>query len=265
MLYDDQAARFDERAGLPPEAAAAAARVLAEIAGPVEGQSWLVVGAGTGALSIHLLRLPIRYAGFDRSGAMLEVFRARAAEAGLQAELHEGDGNARWPAEDASVDVVFSARALHHLDPPHVVAETRRVLRPAGGWLAVGRVRRPPDSPKAALRRRMRRLLEATGYAGRSGDAHAAAVFAALEAAGGRRVPPREAARWTTTHRPAASLASWEGKSGLAGLDVPADVKARVMAELRAWAEAEYGDLERPLDQEEAFEVAAISLGSRSQ
>jgi ubiquinone/menaquinone biosynthesis C-methylase UbiE len=259
-LYDDQATRFDARAGLPAEAAEAVARELAALVGLADGQTVLDVGCGTGAVTLPLLRRPIRYVGFDRSPAMLEVFRARAAEAGLAAELHAGDGNARWPAEDASVDVVFSARALHHLDPAHTAAEVRRVMRGSGGWLVTGRVRRPPDSPKSVMRRQMRRMLEAEGFAGRSHEAGAEAVFAALEAEGGRRVEPRVAARWTVPHRPADSIAAWEGKSGLAGLDLPPEVKSRVLNGLREWAVDRFGDLLREMEQEESFELAALHV-----
>jgi ubiquinone/menaquinone biosynthesis C-methylase UbiE len=257
VLYDDQAAHFDQRAGLPAHAAESIAASLAEIVGIAEGQRWLEVGAGTGSLSLPLLRRPIRYVGFDRSPAMLDVFRQHAAEAGLHPELHVADGNEPWPAGDASIDVVFAARALHHVETAHAVAETRRVLAP-GGWLAVGRVRRPPDSPRSVLRRRMRQLLRDEGYAGRSGERHAEAVFDALEAAGATRDPPREAARWTTMHSPADSLASWGEKAGLAGLELPATIKERVLAALRDWALAEYGDLHRPLRQDESFEIQAI-------
>jgi SAM-dependent methyltransferase len=260
MLYDDQATRFDERAGIPSEAAEAVARELAALAGLADGQTVLDVGCGTGAVTLPLLRRPIRYVGFDRSGEMLGAFRARAEEAGLAAELHVADGNAPWPAADGTVDVVFSARALHHLDPTHAAAQVRRVLRPDGGWLVGARVRRPPDSPKSVLRRQMRRMLEAEGFHGRSGEAGAEAVFAALESAGGRRAEPRVAARWTVPHRPADSIAAWEGKSGLAGLEVPAEVKSRVLNELRGWAAARFGDLQRILEQEEAFELAAIRI-----
>lgn len=260
MLYDDQAAAFDERAGVPQDAVEAVAAALVEVVGPVEGQRWLEVGAGTGGLSLPLLRLPIRYTGFDRSAAMLEVFRERADAAGLAAHLHVADGNGRWPAKDAGTDVVFSARALHHLDPGHAAAETLRVLRAPGGWLVLGRVRRPPDSPRSVLRRQMRRMLEARGFAGRSHEQRAGAVFAALERAGGRRTEPRVAARWSHPHRPADSIASWKGKSGLAGIEVPADVKAQVLAELTDWAQAEYGDLHQPLEQEESFELDAVRV-----
>ncbi|HEX2206092.1 MAG TPA: class I SAM-dependent methyltransferase [Longimicrobium sp.] len=260
MLFDDQAPAFDDRAGVPEHVARAVADALAELAGPVDGQRWLEVGAGTGGLSLPLLRLPIRYTGFDRSAAMLEVFRERVDAAGLAAELRVTDGNARWTADDASVDVIFSARALHHLDAEHAAVETRRVLAAPGGWLVLGRVRRPPESVKSVLRRQMRRMLQAQGFAGRSHEARAGAVFTALERVGGRRIEPRVAARWTAPHRPADSIASWEGKQGLAGIDVPADVKARVLANLRAWAAAEFGDVHQPREQEEAFELDAIRV-----
>lgn len=262
MLYDDQATRFDERAGVPADAAEAIARELAALAGLADGQTVLDVGCGTGSLSLPLLRRPIRFVGFDRSPAMLEVFRERAARDGLAAELHVADGNARWPAADASVDVVFSARALHHLDPAHAVAEVRRVLRTTGGWLVTGRVRRPPDSPKSVLRRQMRQLLRAAGLEGRSHEAGAEAVFAALEDDGGRRMEPRIAASWTVPHRPADSITAWEGKRGLAGIELPLHVKSKVLSDLRTWAEERFGDLQREMEQNEHFELAAIRLGA---
>jgi len=260
MLYDDQATRFDERAGLPPDAAEAVAAALLDIAGEPRGETWLDVGAGTGVLGLPLLRRGVRYVGFDRSPAMLEVFREKLAREKLDAGLHAADGNQRWPVDDRRVGVVFSARALHHLDPAHVVAETRRVLQGSGGWLMAGQVRRPQDSVKAVMRRQMRRLLEAHGYQGRNHRAGVEAVFEQLERAGGRRIAPRIAARWTGEHRPVDSLAAWEGKAGLAGLDVPSEVKASVLEELRGWVRERYADPRQPLPQEESFEVAAISV-----
>jgi ubiquinone/menaquinone biosynthesis C-methylase UbiE len=260
VLYDDQAARFDERAGIPTAAAEAVAATLAGLADLGPGGMLLEVGAGTGGLSLPLLRLPARYVGFDRSPAMLEVFRERVAADGLTAELHVADGNERWPADDHSASAVFCARALHHLDADHVVAETRRVLRAPGGVLALGRVRRPPDSPRAVLRRQMRQALEAEGYRGRNHEARAEAVFAGLETHGAERIAPIVAARWTVQHRPADSIASWASKAGLAGIDVPEAVKARVLASVRDLAAAHFGNLDEPLAQEESFEIAAIRV-----
>src|SRR5215212_3782692 len=102
MLYEDQAAGFDERAAIPAEAVESMAAAVAEIAGLRQGNTLLEIGAGTGMLSLPLLRRPIRYVGFDRSPAMLAVLRKKVEEAQLHAELFVADGNRRWPAEDAS-------------------------------------------------------------------------------------------------------------------------------------------------------------------
>jgi hypothetical protein len=69
-----------------------------------------------------------------------------------------------------------------------------------------------------------------------------------------------QAARWTSLHRPVDSIDAWEGKSGLAGLDLPAPVKGRVLAELRDQAHERYGALDRPFPQEESFELAAVHV-----
>ncbi|WP_456426393.1 class I SAM-dependent methyltransferase [Rhodocaloribacter sp.] len=258
MLYEDQAERFDARAGLPPGAEERIAEALADVVRLAPGQTLLEVGAGTGALSLPLVRLPIRYVGFDRSPAMLAVFRRRLEAEGLRAELHVADGNERWPAPDGSVSVIFSARALHHLAAAHVVAEVRRVARAGGAWLAVGRVRRPRDSTPAVMRRELRRLLRRHGFEGAHHEAHTEAVFARLERSGGRRAPARTAARWSARHSPADALTAWTQKAGLAGLELPPDVKAHILAELRSWAETRFGDPDEPRAHEEFFEIETI-------
>lgn len=263
MLYEDQAHDFDERAAVPDGAGAAIAEALVDLVALKPGQAWLEVGVGTGALSMHLVRLPIRYVGFDQSPAMVKVFRERLARSGRSAELYVADGNTRWPVANGSIDVIFSARALHHIDADHVVREVQRVAGADGLWLVLGQVRRAKDSVRSLLRQQMRQLLYERGFAGRSHTRHARTVFDALEAQGGRCIPPRVAARWTNTHRPIDALTAWTSKAGLAGLDLPDDVKAGVLADLRAWAAHEYGDLEKEHVQEEVFELNAIFLRGR--
>ena len=69
MLYEDQAAGFDERAAIPAEAVESMAAAVAEIAGLRQGDMLLEIGPGTGMLSLPLLRRPIRYIGFALSSS----------------------------------------------------------------------------------------------------------------------------------------------------------------------------------------------------
>jgi ubiquinone/menaquinone biosynthesis C-methylase UbiE len=259
MLYDDQAARYDERVGLSAHAARSIAQTIDAIAGLTEGTSVLEPGVGTGLVSIELLRYPVRYVGFDRSPEMLDVFRRKVDAADRHGELVVADGNERWPVADHSVDLVFCSRALHHIAAVHVASELDRVVRPTGGWLIVGRVRRPQESIKSQMRRQMRRLLRDHGFDGRSHDDHTANVLAALVREA-HALEPVAAARWSVDHRPIDSIASWEGKEGLGGVVVPADVKRAVLDGVRSWAVERFSDLERPFDQEEIFELSPIHL-----
>ena len=57
------------------------AGAIVERAGARADDLVVELGAGTGEIGVHLARLPIRYVGLDGSAAMLEVFRAKAADA----------------------------------------------------------------------------------------------------------------------------------------------------------------------------------------
>ncbi len=260
MLYDDQAMTFDDRAGFPAEAVDSIARSLIGLVLPRQGDRWLEVGAGTGLLSVGLMAAPIRYVGFDRSPEMIRVFHRRLAAGGRAAQLYVADGNEPWPVDDATISVIFSSRAIHHLSVDHVVSETGRVLARGGGWMVTGTVVRPRDSIRSAMRREMRRRLEAMGYSGRSHERHSRELFTRLEERGAEHVGPIVAARWTRMVSPADSLNDWEGKEGLAGVTLSPEDKRRLLSDLHSWATQEFGDADRAIEQEEWYELEGARL-----
>jgi ArsR family transcriptional regulator len=75
--------------------------------------------------------------GLDLSQQMLNIARARVAEAGLDFELRHGDIFAtRLPG--ASADLVIVHQVLHYLaDPAAAVAEAARLVEPGGRMLIV--------------------------------------------------------------------------------------------------------------------------------
>jgi len=260
MLYDDQASTFDERAGFSDETLDSIAQAVVDFAGLREGDRFLEIGAGTGLLSIRLLARPIHYIGFDRSPEMIRVFRERIADMTTDAELCVADGDGRWPADDHTINAIFSSRALHHLGVEHVVSETLRVLDHVGGWLVTGNVVRPRDSVRQRMRREMRRRLETMGHSGRSHERHAHDLFARLGDHGGKHAGPIVAARWTRMVAPADSLRDWEHKQGLAGVALSSDEKSKLLDDLHAWSTREFGDAERAVEQEEWYELEGMRI-----
>jgi ubiquinone/menaquinone biosynthesis C-methylase UbiE len=123
-VYDDWAADMTEDVDFYVELAR-------EAEGPV-----LELAVGTGRIAIPIAqRAGKRVVGIDLSPAMLAVARERAAAAGVEVELREGD--MRDLEEERATDLVICPyRALLHLptwaDRRRVFERVARALRPGG-------------------------------------------------------------------------------------------------------------------------------------
>lgn len=94
-------------------------------------QSVVDVGAGTGKLSVPLLRESRRVMAVDASGEMLRIAQAKAREEGLDLETRVCDAH-QLPFEDRQFDCAVSSRMLMHLaNWKHGLAELCRVSRQA--------------------------------------------------------------------------------------------------------------------------------------
>jgi tRNA (cmo5U34)-methyltransferase len=94
-------------------------------------------GAGTGLLTLNLLRRLAAVVALDSSKGMLEKFQQKLAAAGI------GNVQTRFwnleaePYPEQGFDLVVSSMTLHHLrDVPLVFKRLAALLKP-GGWLAV--------------------------------------------------------------------------------------------------------------------------------
>jgi ubiquinone/menaquinone biosynthesis C-methylase UbiE len=260
--FDEQAGSFDQRAGLPPSVCDSIAKELVRLAQLRPGDVLLEVGAGTGQIGLALCRLPLRYLGFDASAAMLDVFERRRRESGRPASLIYADGNNRWPADDGDVKAVFSSRAIHLLPIEHVVEEVFRVASPSGATLVLGRVRREKESLRARLRQEMHERLRQLRYAAHDAQQEEREILDACARRGGELLEPRVVATWPVQHSAAQVLASWREKSGLAGIDVPGEVKENVLARLAAWAKDAFGSLDAIYPAEEKYVLEGAMLPS---
>jgi ArsR family transcriptional regulator len=93
------------------------------------------VGTGTGRM-IELFAPAADHAlGVDRSPEMLRLARAKLAQAGLSAELRQGDIYA-LPLTSGAADTVIVHQVLHYTqNPAAAVAEAARLLAPGGRLL----------------------------------------------------------------------------------------------------------------------------------
>ncbi len=253
MDFDRQADRFDRRAGLPDPACDEVVGAVMALATPEAADLCLEIGAGTGQLG-RRFAARLRYLGLDASAAMLAGFR-RGGGPGSATALVQADAARRWPLADGCARIVFGSRVLHLLAPRHVADEAARVAAPGGAWLLIGQVTRHPDAVRSRLRAMLHELLAARGYPPRARASVHAEILTAARALGASPVRPRTVYQWTVTTAPAASLAAWRSKPGLAGLPLPPGDKREVLGELEALATRAFGALDQASDSVESYRL----------
>jgi ubiquinone/menaquinone biosynthesis C-methylase UbiE len=261
--FDEQAGSFDQRAGLPASVCDSIAKEIVLLAELDPDDALLEVGAGTGQIGLALCRRPLRYTGFDASAAMLEVFERRCRESGRPASLIHADGNSRWPADDGSVNAVFSSRAIHLLAVEHVVEEVFRVAAPNQATLLLGRVQREKQSLRARLRQEMRERLRELGYASAEGRQKEREILDACICRGAAPLEQHFVVTWPVQQSAAQVLAFWREKSRLAGLDVPSDLKENVLSQVAVWAKDTFGSLDAIHSTEEKYVLEGVRLASK--
>jgi SAM-dependent methyltransferase len=120
---------------------------LVALLAPGQGERWLDIGTGTGAVALRAAHAGALVTGVDLSPVMVETARrlARAQSVGIRFEVGDGES---LPYEDASFDVVASALGVF-LAPDHSAAarELARVCRP-GGRLGVVAWRADPEAER---------------------------------------------------------------------------------------------------------------------
>ncbi len=237
--YDEQAGFYDSRAGIGRDIAQQVARAAIGLTGTIAGPDILEIGCGTGEIGQFLSAAANHYAGLDASERMLDKFRQRVFE-NKRLRLIHTDANQAWPLSGLQADLVFSSRALHLLDPEHVLSGIRRSGSDQGFVCALGRVVRDPDGIADTMRRKMREILRARGVRARDGKRNMQAFATQCVNSGADDLGTIEAAVWQVTESPQTSLNNWVAKPGLAGNSLDQSAQTAVLAELQAWALQHY-------------------------
>jgi ubiquinone/menaquinone biosynthesis C-methylase UbiE len=260
-LFDDQAAMFDQRTGLPVEYCRAIAGAVIEIARLAPDDLILEVGPGTGLIS-QWFGAPLRYVGIDKSAGMLKQFRDRQSGGASNQMLVLTDANRSWPLAGGVARVIFSSRAMHQLDQEHAASEVFRVAAPEGATLIIGRIERDPESVRARMAKEMNNRLRVHGYEGHRGEQRNRKLFEFCRQRGAQILEPVTVATWRASASPWHSLDSWRAPRGLGGVLIPAETKERILSELEIWAKEAFGGLHERLESEERYILRPLCIPS---
>ena len=133
---------------------------LVALAAPAPHERALDVGCGPGLLARAFAPRVATFTGVDLTPAMVAKARDIARAEQLPGAAFAVGHAARLPVRSASVDLVLTRLALHHMsDPAAALAEMARVLHP-GGRAACFDIAASEDPEAAAYQERVERLRD---------------------------------------------------------------------------------------------------------
>jgi ubiquinone/menaquinone biosynthesis C-methylase UbiE len=250
LSFDQAADFYDDTRDLPGPIATDGIRTIFEQlrgrAGP--GAQVLEVGAGTGRIGLPLMARGANLVGVDLSARML----ARQRRKEPTARVAQADAT-QLPFAAAQFDGLLTIHVLHLIgDWRAALREFRRVLRPNGVYINSRRWHNPDD-----VERRISDFwhsrVEAHGAnwrrPGIQPNEDAAEELGQMGAAVEQITPVRFFASVT----PQSVVDGVASRVDSDSWGVPDEVFDQTLAELRAWAVAEFVDLDQPVSVERRF------------
>ena len=123
----------------------------------------LEIGPGAGANLPYFHARRVHCIGIEPNPFLHDRLRKQAAAAGIEIDLRSGTAES-IPAPDNSVDAVVSTLVLCSVsDPPRVLAEVRRILKPGGTFVFIEHVAARSGTFQRRLQRCIRPLWRQLG------------------------------------------------------------------------------------------------------
>lgn len=130
--FDREATLWDEKPDRLKLAGEVAAAMQAAVP-PMPAMRVLDFGCGTGLVSLPWAHRVGQLTGMDASAGMLEVFRAKAAQLGLNNVSTSHFSAGQTPPALDPFDLIVSSMTLHHVaDIPQLLGQLKSLLAPEG-------------------------------------------------------------------------------------------------------------------------------------
>lgn len=254
--FDRAAGYYDQTRLLPASIASEGIQAILDLGRP-HGR-FLEVGAGTGRISVPLLERGLDLIGCDLSGKMLRRLQGKYPAA----RLVQADG-LLLPFPTANFDTVMTVHVLHLIPGwKEALHELRRVLTPEGVYLNVKTWAPAGVSLREQVRLHWRAWLKEHGREVRHPGLQDQEEFNQALQAMGVQVKEVEVVRYPLQFTLREELERFSTRTGSETWDIPDEIFEASMAELRAWAESEFDNLDQPRQDELRFAVDVVRFGS---
>jgi SAM-dependent methyltransferase len=243
VSFDRAAPTYEATRGFPSGVADQVADAAAALVGGA-GARVLEIGIGTGRIGRPLAARGLRVFGLDLSRAMMAQLLHLTPAGAPRPRLVQAEA-ARVPLRSGCLDAALAVHVFHLIpDWQGALAEVRRILRP-GGPLLAGYDWRPPESPSGRLFDHWRALLRARGCDPHGPGARDFDDVKAYLLGAGARMEEYRVGAWSVTRTVAHALETIEHRTWSSTWTVPEDFFPACLADLRAWAQAEFGSLDQ--------------------
>jgi ubiquinone/menaquinone biosynthesis C-methylase UbiE len=245
--FDRAAKYYDQTRLLPEPIARFGIPAIQDVIGP--NARVLEVGAGTGRMSIPLLERGVDLIGCDLSSQMLGRFRGKFPAA----RIARADATL-LPFLTNQFDAVLTVHVLHLIPAwRDVLQELRRVLVPTGAHINVSTSAEVGDSANAKIHQFWRGWMRAHGVqAGHPGAQEREDLLQELHSLGAN-LSEVEVIRFSESFNLREKLDRFASRIYSETWDIPDAIFDESIKELRAWATAEYGQLDQVLTDEVRF------------
>jgi ubiquinone/menaquinone biosynthesis C-methylase UbiE len=246
LSFDRAASFYDDTRKLPDSVSDSVTQAILDRLPP--GRPILECGVGTGRIAAPLLKRGVPLVGVDLSKEMMLRLREKVGGAPLaQADV------SRLPFPDSVFGALLTIHVLHLVGPwREALREFKRVLAPGGVYLNSQNYR-PPDSPNPRMRDYWHQLLDARGHTWRRPGAQNHDELTDELRAIGAQIDEIVVAHWTHSITPRQEIDQITLRTQSDSWDIPDDALAKSVADLRAWAENEFRDLDAPIVVERRF------------